>query len=78
MGFAVALTGLAGNVTLSGGDWSAVKRLAEGVPDLCTGYHPCDLPEARRLLSAGDVDTSPGSTERIAPRRPTRSTSTIV
>src|ERR1700730_13175490 len=48
-GFAAVLAGLGGNLTLSGGDWAAVKRLAEDVDGIGTGYDPCDLPEARRL-----------------------------
>lgn len=66
-GFAETLAGLGESLILSGGDWAAVKRLAGGVPGIATGYDPCELPEARRLKSAGDVATLVALTERIAP-----------
>jgi glycerophosphoryl diester phosphodiesterase len=70
-GFAATLAGLTGNLTLSGGDWAAVKRLADGVRGIGTGYDPCDLPEARRLVSPGDAAAFVELTERIAPEADT-------
>jgi glycerophosphoryl diester phosphodiesterase len=66
-GFAAVLAGLGESLTLSGGDWAAVKRLAGGVNGIGTGYDPCDLREARRLESADDVAALVELTERIAP-----------
>ena len=65
--FAAVLGDVGGNIILSGGDWAAVKRLAEGVAGLRKGYDPCDLPEAGRLASAADVAAFVALTERIAP-----------
>ena len=66
-GFADTLAGRGANLTLSGGDWAAVKRLATRVPGTGTGYDPCDLPEARRLESRTDVARLIDATGRIAP-----------
>jgi glycerophosphoryl diester phosphodiesterase len=66
-GFADTLTGLGPNLIVSGGDWAAVKRLADRIRGMGTGYDPCDLPEARRLESRTDVARVVDATERIAP-----------
>lgn len=65
-GFADTLAGLGPNLTLSGGDWPAVKCLAERVPAIGTGYDPCELPEARRLENRADVAKLVDVTEQTA------------
>jgi glycerophosphoryl diester phosphodiesterase len=65
--FAAALAGIGGNFILSGGDWAAVKRLAEDVDGIRIGYDPCELPEAGRLTSPDDVANFVALVERIAP-----------
>jgi glycerophosphoryl diester phosphodiesterase len=70
-GFAAVVSGLGGNVTLSGGDWAAVKRVAKDAGGIGTGYDPCDLPEARRLESPAEIAALVELTERIAPEADT-------
>ena len=61
---AAALGGLGGWFTLSGPSWSAVERLAAGLPDLATGFDPEDAIEAG--MASYDVpgyllDTAPSA-----------------
>ena len=58
-------------MTLSGGDWAAVKRVAKDAGGIGTGYDPCDLPEARRLESPAEIAALVELTERIAPEADT-------
>ena len=62
---AAAVRGIEENFILSGGDWGAVKRLADA--GIGMGYDPCELPEASRLASPADVAAFVDLTERIAP-----------
>jgi glycerophosphoryl diester phosphodiesterase len=62
---AAAVHGIEDSFILSGGDWSAVKRLAEA--GIGMGYDPCELPEASRLATPDDVAAFVALTEEIAP-----------
>jgi len=41
-------------VVLSGDDWEAVKALGARLPVMRLGFDPCDLPEARHLVTVDD------------------------
>jgi glycerophosphoryl diester phosphodiesterase len=69
--FTDGLAGLGPHLTVSGEDWAAVKRLAEGVRGMGTGYDPCELAEARRLETRADVTRLVDVTGRIAPEADT-------
>jgi len=64
--FAGLFAGLGQSLTVSGNDWAAVKRLAEGVPGIGIGYDPCELAEAREMHSPADAARLVEVTERIA------------
>jgi glycerophosphoryl diester phosphodiesterase len=64
--FAGLFAGLGQSLTVSGNDWAAVKRLAEGVPGIGIGYDPCELFEAREMHSPADAARLVEVTERIA------------
>lgn len=67
--FAAAVTPVAGNMIVSGGDMAAIDALAAATPGLCTGYDPCDGEKLAQLRASGDfsrfiseaLETAPGA-----------------
>jgi glycerophosphoryl diester phosphodiesterase len=66
-GFKTAIGSRGRQMILSGGDWAAVKRLADSVAGLRMGFDPCDLPEASGFATPADVAHLVAVTEAIAP-----------
>lgn len=53
-GFSASIAPLAGSMILSGGDFDAIAALAASVPDLKTGYDPCEDDTLARLQQDGN------------------------
>lgn len=65
--FARAVSPVAGHMILSGGDASAVARLAAAVPGLATGFDPCDDHTPQRIAGGADIDEFAASALAAAP-----------
>jgi glycerophosphoryl diester phosphodiesterase len=65
--FAKVLAPIAGSIILSGGDFDAIASLAHALPQLRTGYDPCDGPALDRLRQDGDYEGFIADALKIAP-----------
>ncbi|MFE0754378.1 glycerophosphodiester phosphodiesterase [Inquilinus sp. NPDC058860] len=54
--FRSVLAPVAGRFILSGGDWTAVRRLGAAVPGLRLGFDPCDDDTLGTLVAAADAE----------------------
>ncbi len=69
--FAGLIAPVAGRFILSGGDWTAVRRLAEATPGLAAGFDPCSDDTIERLVSYADFDAFVAGALEAAPRAST-------
>lgn len=66
-GFRRTVASIAQSCILSGGDWNAVSRLAEGVPGLRLGFDPCTDDTLGQLTSEADCAHFVGDALATAP-----------
>ncbi|MBZ9939022.1 glycerophosphodiester phosphodiesterase [Mesorhizobium sp. BR1-1-16] len=69
--FARLIGPVAQRFILSGGDWTAVRRLAEATPGLAAGFDPCSDDTIERLNSGADLDVFVAEALAAAPRAST-------
>ncbi len=69
--FADVMAGVAERFILSGGDWTAVSRLASAVPGLAAGFDPCDEATLGRLVTTEDFEAFVEGALAAAPRAST-------
>ncbi len=69
--FATLIAPVAERFILSGGDWTAVRRLAEATPRLAAGFDPCSDYVIDRLVSCADFDAFVAAALDDAPRAST-------